>query len=252
MLNKDFTVIIPTFNEQKYLPRLLESIKKQTVQPKEIIVADNYSKDDTTKIAIKYGCKVVPGGSPAKGRNNGAKIATTKILVFIDADAEIKDERFLEKTLIKFEKKNLDIATCFFRENNHKFKGKLYLLGNNIEKVFNVLLYKGFKRTIGESFVFVIMREKALSKLGGFDEKMYNHEDSYFIDKAAQHNLRYECLLHTIYPSGRRYENKTYAQILLLFVLIMSLILYRLIRVAPPENLVDKHEKAKGKLGGNE
>ena len=41
------SIIIPTYNEEKYLLFLLESIKKQNVEIKEIIVADGFSKDKT-------------------------------------------------------------------------------------------------------------------------------------------------------------------------------------------------------------
>jgi glycosyltransferase involved in cell wall biosynthesis len=36
------SVIIPTYNEEKYLGRLLRLIKDQSSQPKEIIVADSH------------------------------------------------------------------------------------------------------------------------------------------------------------------------------------------------------------------
>ena len=89
------SIIIPTKNEERYLPGLLESIKKQTVQPYEIIVADAGSTDRTVEIAKKYGAKVIKGGLPGVGRNNGAKVAKGDIFVFLDADAVLPRESFL-------------------------------------------------------------------------------------------------------------------------------------------------------------
>jgi len=47
------SVIIPTYNAQKYLPRLLESLKQQTM-PFELLIIDSSSTDNTIEIANKY------------------------------------------------------------------------------------------------------------------------------------------------------------------------------------------------------
>ena len=49
------SIIIPTYNEEEYLPKLLNCIKNQTHKDYEIIVADANSKDKTRQIAKKYG-----------------------------------------------------------------------------------------------------------------------------------------------------------------------------------------------------
>ena len=60
------SIIIPTLNEESYLPKLLNSIKKQDFQDYEMIVADAGSKDKTIEIALASGCKISSGGLPAK------------------------------------------------------------------------------------------------------------------------------------------------------------------------------------------
>lgn len=77
-----FSIVIPTYNEEEYLPKLLESIKMQSYDDYEIIVADANSNDRTREIAEEYGCIVVEGGLPAVGRNNGAKVAKGEIILF--------------------------------------------------------------------------------------------------------------------------------------------------------------------------
>ncbi len=72
----ELSIVVPAYNEEKYLPKLLSCIKKQTYKDCEIIVADANSRDRTKETAKKYGCKIVKsGGLPAIGRNNGAKAA---------------------------------------------------------------------------------------------------------------------------------------------------------------------------------
>jgi glycosyltransferase involved in cell wall biosynthesis len=48
------TIVIPAYNEQSYLPACLDSIADQTVMPKEVIVVDNNSHDQTVKVAQQY------------------------------------------------------------------------------------------------------------------------------------------------------------------------------------------------------
>ena len=105
------SIVIPTFNEEKYLPKLLESLKKQTFQQYEIIVADNNSKDNTRQLAKKYGCNVIGGGLPGIARNKGANTANYDLL-FLDADI-ILDDSFLHNLLDKIYLKKLDIASVF-------------------------------------------------------------------------------------------------------------------------------------------
>jgi len=46
-----FSVIIPTYNQDKFLLNSLDALKKQTFKDFEIIIIDNYSKDNTERVA---------------------------------------------------------------------------------------------------------------------------------------------------------------------------------------------------------
>ena len=119
------SIVIPAFNEEYYLPKLLDSIKRQTYKNYEIIVADADSKDKTRQIAKKHGCSIVKGGMPAAGRNSGAKSAKGDILLFLDADVQF-DENFLKNAADEFEGRKLDVAGFY-----------IHPLGNNIiDKIF--------------------------------------------------------------------------------------------------------------------
>lgn len=91
---KTISCVVPAFNEEKYLGATLQSIKRQTYQPKEIIVVPNACTDNTEKIARAYTDMVFPtkiqGISHAK--NIGAIKATGDILVFCDADSLMADD----------------------------------------------------------------------------------------------------------------------------------------------------------------
>jgi len=103
------SLVIPAFNEEHYLPRLLQSVDsaRQRYQAGanevEVIVADNASTDSTASLARARGCRVVEveKRAIAAARNGGARVATGQVLAFIDADSEIHPDTFnaIDRTL---------------------------------------------------------------------------------------------------------------------------------------------------------
>ncbi len=96
------SVIIPTYNEAKYIGQCLISLGRQSLKPQQIIVIDDGSTDDTLKILHSLKPKISnlkllrenhQGAGAA--RNFGAKNTTGEILVFVDADMEF-DPKFLK------------------------------------------------------------------------------------------------------------------------------------------------------------
>jgi len=96
------TVIIPAYNEEKYLPRLLDSIAVARANYSggadqiEVIVADNDSTDRTAEVAAARGARVIHVAKRriAAARNGGARAARGEILCFIDADSAIHPQTF--------------------------------------------------------------------------------------------------------------------------------------------------------------
>ncbi|MDP7244503.1 MAG: glycosyltransferase [Flavobacteriales bacterium] len=171
------SIIIPTYNEEKYLPTLLESIKDQDFKDYEIIVADNNSKDNTRQIAKKFSCRIIKGGLQSIGINNAAKVAENNILLILDADASLP-KGFLKKNLTVFRGKNLDVASCYIKPRNAKIIDEItHMLSN--------LYYFSIKRISPfiPSFCFFIKRE-FFFKVGCFDEKI-----PWLIDLAFSNNL---------------------------------------------------------------
>lgn len=91
MYMSNVSVVIPAWNEEKYLHDALDAIERQTVQPIEVIVVDNNSIDNTAEIASKRGAKVVKEtvqGITA-ARNAGFNAAKGAIIARTDADTHV-------------------------------------------------------------------------------------------------------------------------------------------------------------------
>ncbi len=88
------SVIIPAYNEEKFIEKCLISIKNQSFKDIEIIVVDDGSTDKTVEIAEKIADRVILQDhlGCGKARNIGAKSAAGEILVFIDADMYLDEE----------------------------------------------------------------------------------------------------------------------------------------------------------------
>ncbi len=85
----EFTVIIPAWNEAKYLPATLRALERQTHAPAEVIVVDNLSRDDTGAIARAWGATVLlcETKGVAYARQMGLEAARTDWVATTDADS---------------------------------------------------------------------------------------------------------------------------------------------------------------------
>jgi glycosyltransferase involved in cell wall biosynthesis len=205
------SIIVPTLNEENYLPLLLREIKKQNFKDYEVIVADASSRDKTVEIAESYGCKVVPGGSPAKGRNVGAKAAKKDIFLFMDADNIFLSPGFLRNLMEGFEKRKLDVASFPLFLQGNKFDRLAYGLYNWwVEKT---------QRFLPHATNCVLIRRNIHEKIGGFNEEIQMAEDHAYVRKAAKYGKFGFIKTDPVLTSSRRLERdgrfKTYFKYLL-------------------------------------
>lgn len=96
MKNKTVSIIIPAYNEEKYLPLCLNSISSLDYSKEhiEIIVVDNGSTDRTREIARSYGARLLRDDTQNVSglRNYGSKKSKGDILAFVDADCLVPKE----------------------------------------------------------------------------------------------------------------------------------------------------------------
>lgn len=197
-----FSIIIPTYNEEEYLPILLESIKSQNFDDYEIIVADANSKDRTREIAEEYGCVVVDGGLPAVGRNNGASVAKGEYLLFLDSDLKLTDE-YLRNVLYEFRMERLGIAITQMEPMSNKVEDKLF---HDFANYFMISVEK--IKPHGAGCYGIIAKRELHEKCGGFDETLTFGEDTDYIERLAKEE-RFRVLRNAkIGVSTRRLEEE--------------------------------------------
>ena len=96
-----FSIIIPCYNEEKYIKRCLNSIFEQTLnrQNYEVIVIDDGSSDSSTNIAKEYDIKLLNSNRLGAGgaRNVGIDNAKGEYIILLDADDYLYKNDVLEK-----------------------------------------------------------------------------------------------------------------------------------------------------------
>ena len=84
------SVVIPAFNQARFLPAAIESAIAQTYRDREIIVVDDGSTDDTPEVARRYGDAVRYVRQANKGlagaRNTGIDRARGEFVALLDSD----------------------------------------------------------------------------------------------------------------------------------------------------------------------
>lgn len=202
----ELSIIIPTLNEEKYLPNLLDSLSKQNFKDKwEVIIVDGQSVDDTKKIARSYKktLKSLLVISSKRGvslqRNIGASKAKYRHFLFLDADT-ILPENFLTKLAKKINPKE------------KKFVGLPLILpyqGTFVDYAFvsiayNFFLLVGKFKPLVAGMCLITTRENH-KRIGGFNEKIIYAEDMDYGLRSVKNGARYHLYarLH-LFASARR------------------------------------------------
>ena len=196
----ELSIIIPTFNEGKYLGTLLNSILAQDYKDYEIIVSDNKSSDSTLRVARNYKCKIVKGGRPGIARNNGAKIAQGKYLLFIDADS-VLSENSLDTAIKLFKEKGLDVAGArFYPYGGNIFDGFLHWL-------YFILVSILFPFIPHLNGGFLLCTREMFDKIKGFDSTIKLGEEHAFAKTARKLKAKVKILSKVkVFLSVRRFE----------------------------------------------
>ena len=191
------SIIIPAYNEEKYIESTLQSIAQQTFKDHETIVVANGCTDKTIEIAKKYPCKIIEIGEPnvRRARNKGAEAASHKILLFIDADTRLSPNTL--STISNEFSRATAVATALWQPNHALLRYRLIFGLRNL--IHRYHLYHG------SAAGTIIAWKDNLLNAGGFDSSRNVSETKQMIDKLTE-NGAYKVINTTVTVSTRRFE----------------------------------------------
>lgn len=175
-----FSIIIPTLNEERFLPKLLSSIALQSFTDYEVIISDGNSHDETLKVAKRFSQEVTSlicvknekAGLPYQ-RNQGAKEAKGKWLLFIDADTILLPYCLERLDQLLTEHKDVQHFTPWYAVDGEKSQDALLTLVINGTMEGGLLTKR--PAALGP---FAGFSRKAFDKVNGYNETLEWGEDN--------------------------------------------------------------------------
>jgi glycosyltransferase involved in cell wall biosynthesis len=203
-----FSIIIPTLNEAKYLPHLLEDLSVQTFKDFEVIVVDGKSDDQTVTKARTFKSKLhkltiltSPKRHVCTQRNLGAKHANADILIFCDADNRLP-LYFLQGIKYRWECNQVDILSCWLKPDVTSPQNDA--IATSINTFLE--LQSNLKPTYLLESMFSITKS-CFAQIGGFDESVNYAEGKSLIQVATHLGYKYKVVRDPTYTfSFRRFR----------------------------------------------
>jgi len=172
------TLICPAHNEEKNLEPLMESLKKQTRKPDEVIFVEDSSVDKTYDVLKKFqenykNVKIfrVNNKNISKNRNLAIKESENEIIVCVDAGCKLQDD-YVDKITYPFNEENVYFVGGMSRINPKNLFDKCFSLFVEKNKISKMYLPKGHA---------MAFRKDLWTKVGGFPEHLaLGAEDTFF------------------------------------------------------------------------
>ncbi len=205
------SVIIPTLNEERFLPKLLNDLKNQKDNDFEVIIVDGRSHDNTQKIALDYKKYLnlrfieVKKRSVSYQRNYGAAKSKGAYVCFFDADTRISPT-FFKKIKKEIQKTKHLVFIPPIEPQDKSFHDVVTFNLINFLIEASLLTAKPFSS--GGSMMF---ERSYFLFLGGFDEKLFLAEDHEIIQRAKTtgvtsqmlHKVKVKVSLRRLKKEGR-------------------------------------------------
>lgn len=174
MNSNKLSVIIPTYNSEKYIENTVNSLKKSQYPIHEIILIDDSSNDNTISILSDFNIKIykqINHTNANRCRNIGARISTGDILVFLDSDVIIKPDTLLN-LVNSFENSEASAVVGLYAVN-HSYK-------SIFSKYKNLWIrYSYLKSQPSIDWIFAAIsgiKKDVFLQISGFDESLKTNQ----------------------------------------------------------------------------
>ncbi|OGV92330.1 hypothetical protein A3B57_02430 [Microgenomates group bacterium RIFCSPLOWO2_01_FULL_47_10] len=199
-----FSIVIPTLNEEKYLPILLKDLTAQTNSDFEIIVVDGHSADKTVSKAKTFSSKLnltVVNHSVRNvcvQRNSGAAQAKAFWLLFLDADNRLPPY-FIQGLRYQIDKSHPEIFTTFVSFDSH------HPLDKTLSQIINAFFLTQQKVAYPSIFESCLGITNAnFKKISGFDPTRKWSEGRDLLHRLYTHNIMLKVFKEPIYTGSLR------------------------------------------------
>lgn len=204
-LENKITIVVPCKNEENYIGHLLSALVNQDIGNTKIIIAD-CSTDKTRDVIETYkpslNIEVIEGGPVSIAKNNGAKLATTPYILFIDADVRFFSESVIFDTVNELEYNNLDLIGL----NAKCYDGSIPAqIGFTIFNVINNVMKHWTPFAVG---AYMLTRKDKFDEYGGFPAKFGTSED-FFLSKMYDPK-KFKLVKHYFGQDSRRFQKMGY------------------------------------------
>lgn len=210
------TVLVPAYNEAESIADTIRSIQNQTVPPDEIIVIDDFSKDNTGDIARSLGVTVLRPpkntGSKAGAQNFALDYVHTPFTMAIDADTTL-EPKAIELLLTALKENEAVAAVCGFVLPRHV--RTLWERGRYVEYMFAFTFFKPiqdyYEKPLISSGCFSAYRTDLLKAQGGWSMRtMAEDMDLTWSFYQAGHKVRFvpEAVCYPIEPHDYNFMSK--------------------------------------------
>lgn len=209
MASPRFTIIIPTLNEEKFLPKLLTSLVSQTEKSFEVIVVDGTSKDNTVKIARSFDKRIpirvieCDHARLPMQRNRGASLGRGAWFLFIDADSVLLPY-CIERLDAYIRACDPKLVTTWGKPDSEVVQDSLSTL------LYNMVLEGGllFHKQLSPG-PFTAIARSAFDAIGGYDESLEFAEDQNLSQRLADHGVPLAIIRETLFIwSMRRFRQQ--------------------------------------------
>ena len=167
-----------------------------------VLVADANSTDGTPEIVLSFRdrlkVEVIPGGMPSVGRNNGARLADTKYVLFLDADIELASDSLIRRALEAAQEKDLECLTTNILCRDGSLTDRVFYAANDF---FQYLSYLHRPFSTG---MFMMFSTQKFQELGGFDERVHFAEDYRLSSRVTRR--KFKIVRGGVYTTNRRFQ----------------------------------------------
>ena len=164
--NNLISVVIPCFNDFKYIEEAVNSALNQTYQYKEIIIVDDGSNLKTKEILKKIEPKITKlitqeNQGQSKARNAGIEASKGDYILVLDSD-DYFESTFCEKAILSLDDSTIKLVTSFAKRFNDVYSYDVYPKGGGLR---DFLIHN-------QATGSVMFRKKDYILAGGYDETM--------------------------------------------------------------------------------